>query len=74
VEKWAINPEACFSVERHRNRLRGLRDKLLSSENAKQLQWNNEIGWRFDIKRSREVNPEFISLETFFRAHPHVAL
>jgi uncharacterized protein YbjT (DUF2867 family) len=48
--------------------------KLLNSENAKQLQWNNEIGWRFDIGKSRGVHPEFISLEMFFRAHPQIAL
>jgi uncharacterized protein YbjT (DUF2867 family) len=48
--------------------------KLLSSENAKQLQWNDEIGWRFDIQKSREIHPGLISFETFLRAHPQIEL
>lgn len=43
--------------------------KILNSEAARQLQWNNEIGWSFDIQKLREVHPELISFETFLRAH-----
>jgi uncharacterized protein YbjT (DUF2867 family) len=46
--------------------------KVLSSENAKQLQWNNEIGWRFDIQKVRDIHPEIISFEKFLRAHPQI--
>jgi uncharacterized protein YbjT (DUF2867 family) len=46
--------------------------KVLSSENAKQLQWNNEVGWRFDIQKAREIHPEIISFEKFLKAHPQI--
>jgi uncharacterized protein YbjT (DUF2867 family) len=46
--------------------------KVLSSENAKQLQWNNEVGWRFDIQKVRQIHPEIISFEKFLRAHPQI--
>jgi uncharacterized protein YbjT (DUF2867 family) len=48
--------------------------KFLSSENAKQLQWNNEVGWRFDIQVSREIHPELITFETFLRTHQQIEL
>jgi uncharacterized protein YbjT (DUF2867 family) len=46
--------------------------KILSSENARQLQWNNEIGWRFDIQKLRTIYPEMISFEKFLKAHPQI--
>lgn len=46
--------------------------KVLSSENAKQLQWNNEIGWRFDIQKVREIHPGIIGFEKFLEAHPQI--
>lgn len=46
--------------------------KVLSSESAKQFQWNNEIGWRFDLQKVREVHPDIISFEKFLKAHPQI--
>jgi uncharacterized protein YbjT (DUF2867 family) len=48
--------------------------RLLSSENARQLRWNNEIGWRFDIGKAREINPGLVSFEMFLRSHPKLEL
>ena len=43
--------------------------RILNSEGARQLQWNNDVGWSFDIQKLREIHPELITFDTFFRAH-----
>ena len=43
--------------------------KILSSEGTRQFQWNNEVGWSFDIQKLREIHPELLSFEKFLKAH-----
>ena len=42
--------------------------KVLNSEAARQFQWNNEVGWHFDIQKVKEVYPELLSFEKFLKA------
>jgi uncharacterized protein YbjT (DUF2867 family) len=46
--------------------------RVLSPENARQLRWNNEVGWRFDIEKVRQIHPELVSFEEFLKAHPQI--
>ena len=48
--------------------------KILNSEAARQFQWNNEVGWSFDIQKVREVHPELLSFEKFLIAHVQPSL
>jgi len=43
--------------------------RLMNGEMARQLDWNNEIGWHFDIEKLRALHPELISFEKFLQAH-----
>jgi uncharacterized protein YbjT (DUF2867 family) len=43
--------------------------RMMNSEAARQLQWNNEVGWSFDVQKARESHPELIRFETFLNAH-----
>jgi uncharacterized protein YbjT (DUF2867 family) len=41
--------------------------RLLQAEFARQLEWNNKVGWHFDIKSLRDIHPELTTLETHLR-------
>jgi len=43
--------------------------RLMNSEMARQFDWNNEIGWRFDPAAVRAIHPETISFEQFLIAN-----
>ena len=40
--------------------------RILNGESAKQFHWNNEVGWRFDIQKVRQIHPELISFDKFW--------
>jgi uncharacterized protein YbjT (DUF2867 family) len=43
--------------------------RILNGEMAKQLRWNNEVGWHFDIQPLRQIHPELTSFDKFWKAH-----
>jgi uncharacterized protein YbjT (DUF2867 family) len=43
--------------------------RLYNKDFAKQLAWQNEIGWSFSIEPSRLINPALCSFEQFVRQH-----
>jgi len=43
--------------------------RILNGEMARQLNWNNEVGWHFDLQALRQMHPELISFEQFWKAH-----
>lgn len=43
---------------------------LLNREMVRQLHWNNEVGWHFDLQPLRQVHPDLISFEQFWKAQP----
>jgi uncharacterized protein YbjT (DUF2867 family) len=42
--------------------------RILNAETARQFHWNNEVGWHFDIQKVRQLHPELISFDKFWRA------
>ena len=42
--------------------------KILNGELAKQFQWNNDVGWHFDVQPIRQNHPDLISFERFCKA------
>jgi uncharacterized protein YbjT (DUF2867 family) len=43
--------------------------KLLLPGVARQFQWNNDVGWHFDIQTVRESQPELMSFENSLKTH-----
>jgi uncharacterized protein YbjT (DUF2867 family) len=41
---------------------------LLNREMVRQFRWNNEVGWHFDIQQVRQIHPNLISFEQFWKA------
>ena len=41
--------------------------RLANAEMAKQLAWNNEVGWHFGVDEVREQHPEVMDFEAFLR-------
>jgi uncharacterized protein YbjT (DUF2867 family) len=42
--------------------------RVLNGEMARQLHWNNEVGWHFDIHKLRQLHPELIGFHKFWEA------
>jgi len=42
--------------------------RFLNRDMARQLHWNNEVGWHFDIQEVRRLYPELISFDKFWQA------
>lgn len=43
--------------------------KMMNGEMSRQLRWNNDTGWRFDLKPLRKIHPGLISFEKFLKTH-----
>lgn len=39
--------------------------RILKGQMAKQFNWNNEVGWHFDIQKLRQIHPDLISFDDF---------
>ena len=49
---------------------KALVERALNGEMTHQLQWNNKVGWHFDVQKVRQRHPGLINFEQFLKKRP----